>query len=111
MEGGMLAGLKGFEEVADRWEEGIGRIEDLRTSHTLDALGGRRICCCSNYCTRIAYLVSRLSVPPVDLGFLGCGSHLDRDFTPLWRPFGPPGVVTALPRVKAQAIMPLTLLL
>ena len=39
----MLAGLKGFEEVADRWEEGIGRTEDLRTSHTLDALGGRRI--------------------------------------------------------------------
>ena len=34
----------GFEEVADRWEEGIGRTEDLRTSHTLDALGGRRIC-------------------------------------------------------------------
>ena len=39
----MLAGLKGFEEVADRWEEGIGRTEDLRNSHTLDALGGRRI--------------------------------------------------------------------
>ena len=39
----MLAGLKGLEEVADRWEEGIGRTEDLRTSHTLDALGGRRI--------------------------------------------------------------------
>ena len=39
----MLAGLKGFEEVADRWEEGIRRTEDLRTSHTLDALGGRRI--------------------------------------------------------------------
>ena len=39
----MLAGLKGFEAVADRWEEGIGRTEDLRTSHTLDALGGRRI--------------------------------------------------------------------
>ena len=39
----MLAGLKGFEEVADRWEEGIGRTEDLRTSHTLDALGGRQI--------------------------------------------------------------------
>ena len=34
----MLAGLKGLEEVADRWEEGIGRTEDLRTSHTLDAL-------------------------------------------------------------------------
>ena len=33
----------GLEEVADRWEEGIGRTEDLRTSHTLDALGGRRI--------------------------------------------------------------------
>ena len=40
----MLAGLKGFEAVADRWEEGIGRTEDLRNSHTLDALGGRRIC-------------------------------------------------------------------
>ena len=39
----MLAGLEGFEEVADRWEEGIGRTEDLRNSHTLDALGGRRI--------------------------------------------------------------------
>ena len=39
----MLAGLKGFEEVADRWEEGIGSTEDLRNSHTLDALGGRRI--------------------------------------------------------------------
>ena len=25
----MLAGLKGFEEVADRWEEGIGRTEDI----------------------------------------------------------------------------------
>jgi hypothetical protein len=30
----MLAGLKGFEEVADRWEEGIGRTEDFRNSHT-----------------------------------------------------------------------------
>ena len=39
----MLAGLKGFEAVADRWEEGIGRTEDSRNSHTLDALGGRRI--------------------------------------------------------------------
>ena len=39
----MLAGLKGFEEVADRWEEGIARTEDLRTSHRLDALGGQRI--------------------------------------------------------------------
>ena len=39
----MLAGLKGFEEVADRWEEGIGSTEDLRNSHTLDALGGRLI--------------------------------------------------------------------
>ena len=39
----MLAGLKGLEEVADRWEEGIGRTEDLRTSHTLKLrkLGGR----------------------------------------------------------------------
>ena len=41
----VLAGLKGFEEVAHRWEEGIGRTEDLRTSHTLDDLGGRRIYC------------------------------------------------------------------
>ena len=40
----MLAGLKGFEEVADRWEEGIGRTEDLRNSHThkLQELGGLR---------------------------------------------------------------------
>ena len=38
----MLAGLKGFEEVADRWEEGIGSTEDLRNSHThkLQELGG-----------------------------------------------------------------------
>ena len=38
----MLAGLKGFEEVADRSEEGIGRTEDLRNSHThkLQELGG-----------------------------------------------------------------------
>jgi hypothetical protein len=41
----MLAGLKGLEEVADRWEEGIGRTENSRTSHTLGALGGRRILC------------------------------------------------------------------
>ena len=43
----------GLEEVADRWEEGIGRTEDIeyfleglrtwRTSHMLDAPGGRRI--------------------------------------------------------------------
>ena len=25
----MLAGLEGLEEVADRWEEGIGRTEDI----------------------------------------------------------------------------------
>jgi hypothetical protein len=41
----MLAGLKEFEEVADRWEGGIVRTEDMRTFHTLNALGGRRISC------------------------------------------------------------------